>query len=128
MNKYHIVIFLSIILTLSGCATTYDNVNKWIDTKLFDNTEYVNWHVRADFLLSNYPNCTYNEKALMLANDMKKAKESFQIIRKYYKNEVIYIYSDGIRIWPPYKSIDIIEEYEKLEIIDRKMEVYSGND
>lgn len=126
MNKILIAIFLSIILILSGCAT-YDGVDEWNNTKPFNNSKNTNWHIRAAFLLSNYPDCTYNRKALILANDMKEAKESFQVIRKYYKSEVIYIFSDGIRIWPPYRSKDIMEEYKKLEIIDEKMEVYSKN-
>ena len=127
MNKILTVIFLSAILILPGCAT-YDNIDEWVNTKLFDNSEVVNWHIRADYLLSNYPDCTYNEKALILANDMKEAKESFQVIRKYYQTEIIYIMSDGIIIWPPYRDKDMIEKYEKLEIIDETMEFYTKND
>ena len=128
MNKILTIIFLSIILMMSGC-TTYNKVDKWVNTKLIDNNSPVNWHSQAGIYASNYPYCTKNEKALMLANDMKEANVSFRLIRKYYKAEVIYIEMDRARVWPPlYRDDEIIKEYEKLEIIDEKIEYNVSKD
>ena len=128
MKRILIAIFLlTVLILLSGCST-YENIETYMNTKVFNNPKEVNWHIRADFMTSHYPNCTQNDKALILVRQMKEAKENFTIVRKYYKTEVIYIITDGTRIWPCYRDDDLVEKYEKLEIIDEKIEIYPEND
>ena len=110
-----ILVALLLIFLLSGCVTYEDWVRERLD-------EDVNWHVRADFLSSHYPDCTDNEKALILSNQIKEHNESFRLIRRYYKTEIIYIEIEGQRIWPLYRYGDI---YRGLEMIDEEVEAYS---
>ena len=85
-----------------------------------------NWYAQAEFYSTNYPNHTNNEKSTMLVSDMKKSNESFEIVKKYYETELVYIYKGGVRIWPPHDCM--VEKYENLKFLNRKMIIYKeGN-
>lgn len=83
-----------------------------------------NWKAKADFYSSNYPEYTNNQKAKMLASEMEDAGEKFEVIKEYYKIELLYIYQHGIRIWPPYDSM--LEKYKELDYLGKKMIEYKG--
>ncbi len=82
-----------------------------------------NWHQQASFLynINHYPNLNNNEKALLLAEDMDKAGESFQVVRTYYQIESISVWQDGVRIFPPLRAKT---KYDDLDIIDKQTTVY----
>lgn len=101
MKKH--LIFLSFIfgiLLTNGCATTenfYEGYKKVVDPP-------IDWKQQAEFYRDNYPGCTSNEKARMLADSMSSNKQQFNIDKKVYRVEVLHLYIDGRKIWPVDKT------------------------
>ncbi len=102
------IIITLILLCLSTYADAYEK----------------NWKAIARFYSSNYPGLTSNQKAKMLAEDMKDAGETFEIVKTCYRIELLYIYQQGVRIWPPYDFM--LEKYKELDYLGKKMIEYKG--
>jgi len=80
-------IAFAIAVILSGCA-------------IISEDQWTKYRVDMYKQKSVYPKCSSNEKALILAKEMKNDRNPVSIVRKYYKVEVIYLYQDGRQIWP----------------------------
>ena len=89
------ILFLSLLLI--GCAgqmyTFKEEYNKVVNPP-------TNWSQQAELYTITYPDCTNNQKALMLIRDMKMEGCSVQASHKVYKINVIYVCQDGKQIWP----------------------------
>ena len=107
-NKLKYILLLLLFL-LSGCAghdlkEEYDKVTN----------PPTNWYQQAEFYTQVYPECTNNQKALMLIEDMEREGCNYYINRKIYKIEVIYIYDDsGRQIWPVKRHNDKLQKILK---------------
>lgn len=105
--KKLILIIITFAFLISGCAGTMYNFKEEYDRVTNPSTD---WNQQAELYAATYPDCTDNQKALMLANDMKREGENVYLNHKIYRIKVIYVYKNGKQVWP----IDRKKKYNKL--------------
>jgi len=97
-----IVLLVFLLLCISGCDT--------------DPVFAASWDEMVGFYESNYPDCTPNQKALMLAETMEKEGQKGTVVRKKYEVEIIYVYDGrGTQQWPTKQA----EEFDKRNGLER---------
>ena len=112
------LIAFALCLVLSGCCTPYEFKESYDQIT----NPPMDWKQQAEFYKDSYPECSSNEKALMLASDMEDSNCKVSIVKKVYKVEVVYLYLDVQQIWP----IKSYEDRKKTRLIPTGEDIF-GN-
>ena len=94
LKKYLLILLLPLLF---GCASQMYTFKEGYNRAVNPPTD---WNQQAELYTETYPDCSNNQKALMLAADMRREGCSIYTSHKTHKIHVIYIYQDGKQIWP----------------------------